>query len=543
MSKGIPQNSREVARGSFWSLAGSVFFKLSSFFYVILLARAASQEDIGTFYLALSAMSLVWIFSDFGISGAFLRYVPFFEGRGESGKIRDLMRLSLRYLTFFSILIMAALILLSEDIGAFYGNSALPGAIRILSLYVLLGNLFRLNYLYLQGIADIKSSQLFQNLQNFLKLAFTAGLFYLFGASVLTICLGFVFSLLFAFIASFFPVFRSVSKISSPGGLGRGEVFGEILPLGLTIAVTSYLSTIIASSDKLIIGYMFGPADSSVMIAVYSMSVTLAQVLMIFPGAIGSIFLPVVSRLFGKNDILGMREVMATAQRWSLFITLPIAVVMMAFSADMLTVFYGGDYSAGSAAMAIFTLGLVFAAFSHVASLALTAMRLVRLELYVAAACGLLNIVLNLLLIPALGITGAAAASAASFALGTILLTHFTKERLGYKNPPETYSLLVAALIVFIAATLLKPAASVAASMIIAQAGGGELLPKLVYLAYLSILISASGGLFVAFSLALKCFRFEDVALMQRVFEKAGIPKPITAFAEKAALLGVRAEK
>jgi len=543
MAREIPQNSREVAKGSFWSLAGSVFFKLSSFLYVILLARAASQDDIGTFYLALSAMSIIWVFSDFGISGALTRYVPYFEGAGQRGKIRDLMRLSLRYLTLFSIALMIVLIWQADNIGAFYGNPALPEAIRILSLYVLLGNLFRLNYLYLQGTADIRGSQLFQNLQNFLKLAFTAVLFCLYGASVLTISLGFILSFLFAFIMSFFPVFRAISSIKDEGGLGRQEIITEIVPLGITVAVVSYFSTIIASSDRLIIGFVVEPSSSSALIAVYSMAATLSSVLMVFPGSIGSIFLPVVSRLLGKKDLAGMRDVMATAQRWSLFITLPIAVVMMAFAQDMLMVFYGSEYSSGAIVMMVFTFGLVFSAFSYMASLALTAMRLVKIELYIAAACGVSNVILNFLLIPALGIEGAAAASAISFAMSALLLNHFAKKMLGYHNPPETYRLLAAALMVFIAAMIAKPLLSAAASAVISQAGAGEFIPKAIYLAYLGILISASGALFVAFSLALKCFRAEDVALMRRVLEKANVPAPIPALAEKMASHGVHGGK
>ncbi|MCI0503513.1 flippase [Candidatus Micrarchaeota archaeon] len=543
MAEVIPQNSREVAKGSFWSLAGSVFFKLSSFLYVILLARAASQDDIGTFYLALSAMSIIWVFSDFGISGAFTRYVPFFEGAGERGKIRDLLRLSLRYLALFSFALMAILIWQADNLGAFYGNPALPEAIRILSLYVLLGNLFRLNYLYLQGTADIKGSQLFQNLQNFLKLVITAALFFLYGASVLTISLGFVLSFLFALIASIFPVFRSISAITEAGGLGRQEIIREIMPLGLTIAVVSYFSTIIASSDRLIIGFVLEPSSSSSLIAVYSMAATLASVLMVFPGSIGNIFLPVVSRLVGKKDLAGMREVLATAQRWSLFITLPIAAVMMAFAGDMLLVFYGPEYSSGTMVMALFTFGLVFAAFSYMASLALTAMRLVKIELYIAIASGVTNIVLNFILIPVFGIEGAAAASAISFAQSAFMLSHFAKTKLGYRNPPETYRLLAAALMVFIAAMAAKPLSSAAAASIIAQAGAGEFMPKAIYLAFLGTLITISGALFVAFSLALKCFQAEDVALMRRVLEKAGVPAPITALAQKMASYGVHPEK
>ncbi|MFH0884919.1 MAG: flippase [Candidatus Micrarchaeota archaeon] len=539
----ISQHSKEVARGSFWSLVGSAFFKLVSFVYVVLIARAASQEDIGTFYLALSAMSLIWIFSDIGISGAFTRYVPYFEGKGERGKIRDLLSLSYRYLTLLSVIIMAVLFWQADNIGGIYGNARLPEAIRILSVYILLGNLFRLNYLYLQGIADIRGSQLYQNLQNLIKLVVTVLLFYAFGPSVMTISAGFVISVLLAFFASCLPVFRSVASMHGKAGLGKQELFSEIVPLGLTVAVVQYFSTIIASSDRLILGFMVEPSSSAAMVAVYSMATTLAAVLMVFPGSVGSIFLPLVSRLSGKNDLEGMREVMATAQRWSLFITLPVAAVMMAFSGDMLSVFYGSQYSGGAASMALFTLGLVIASFSFMASLALTAMRLVKIELFVAVACGIVNVALNLLLIPMYGMEGAAAASVASFILSTLLLTHYARKLIGFSNPPEAYKLLFSMAIVLLAVFFVKPLVSDAASAIIAQAGAGEYIPKAIYLAYLGLLIGLSGALFVAVSLALKCFREEDIGLMRKVLDRAGVPEPLCALAEKVASYGVHGEK
>lgn len=540
---GISQHSAEVAKGSFWSLAGNALFKLVSFAYVVLIARAASQEDIGTFYVALSAMSLIWVFSDVGISGAFTRYVPYFEGKGERGKIRDLLFTSFRCLGLLSLLLIAILFWQADAIGALYSNPSLPEAIRILSAYVLLGNLFRLNYLYLQGIADIRSSQLYQNLQNLMKLVFTLALFYMFGASVATISAGFVLSFLAAFLISFIPVFRSAMAMSGPEHLGRHELVSEIIPLGMTVAVVQYFSTIIASCDKLILGYVADPSSSAAMVAVYSMALTLASVLMVFPGSVGSIFLPIVSRLSGKNDLAGMRDVMATAQRWSLFITLPVAIVMVAFSSDMLTVFYGIDYASGALAMSLFTIGLAIASFSFMVSLALTAMRLVKIELMVAAACGIINIVLNALLIPQYGMVGAAAASVASFLISALLLSHYAVKLIGYRSPPESYKLLLSMASVLLVVLLVRPPISQAASSIIAQAGAGEYLPKAIYLAILGALIFASGALFVAASLALKCFRGEDVSLMRKVLAKAGVPEPLSAMAEKVASYGVHAGK
>src|SRR5271157_5274877 len=190
----LSEHSKIVAKGSFWGLLGSVLLKLSSFIYVIFLARFASQNDVGVFYLALSILSVIIIFSDLGVSGSFLRYVPFFEGKGHRGKIRDLIRISYSYLTVVSIIMMLVLIFEADAIGALYHNSSLPEAIRILSVYILIGNVFRINYLYLQGTADIKNSQLYQNIQNLLKLVITVGMFYLFGSSVTAISLAFILS-------------------------------------------------------------------------------------------------------------------------------------------------------------------------------------------------------------------------------------------------------------------------------------------------------------------------------------------------------------
>ncbi len=535
----VSEHSREVAKGSLWSLAGNAFFKLLSFAYVVMLAHAASQDDIGVFYLALSALSLVWVFSDLGISGAFLRYVPYYEGRGEQGKIRDLFSISWRILAALSLILVASLFLLADAIGAFYSSESLPEAIRILSAYVLLGNLFRLNYLYLQGRADIKSSQMFQNIQNLLKLLITGGLFWLLGASVLTICLGFILSFLFALALSYVPVLRSVASISGGGAIGRQELLGEIIPLGMLIALVQSFSTIVASSDRLMLGFMAPAPEAASLVAVYSMATTLAMVLIVFPGSVGNIFLPVVSRLAGKGDLPSMRHSIAAAQRWSLLISLPIAAVMMAFSRDMLTVFYGADYAGGAAAMSIFTAGLVFAAFSFAISLTLTAMRLVRIELYVGAAACAANIILNLALIPAFSMEGAAAASAASFLLGAILLTHFAGKSVGFRNPPGSYRLLAAAAATALAMSAASPLVSAAASGVIDGAGSGEFAPKALYLAILGALICASAGLIFALAIALKCLDAEDAELLRRALLRAGLPEGLASVAGNLAERGV----
>jgi O-antigen/teichoic acid export membrane protein len=540
----LSEHSRTVAKGSFWSLLGSIFIKLSSFIYVIILARVASQDDVGVFYLALSIMSILNVFSDLGISGAFLRYVPFFEGKNQRGKIKDLMRLSYTYLTILSVLIIAVIIWQADTVGAIYKNDRLPDAIRILSLYIILGNIFRLNYLYMQGTGDIKNSQLYQNLQNLLKLVFTVVLFYIFGSSPSIIAFGFILSFLAALVLSSPAVYHDVKSIKESEALSHKELFGEVIPLGVLVAVLQYFSLIISSSDRLILGYLIEPGKASAVIAVYSFAATLAAVLIVFPAAIGNIFLPVVSRLAGKEDMPSMRQVMATSQRWSLFITLPIAVVMMAFSGDMMRVFYGAQYESGGLAMSIFTLGMLFSCVSYTVSLALAAMRLVKIELIIAVIGGIVNIALNFFLIPIVGMEGAALASLVSFFITAILLLHFGEKLLGFKQPDDVHKLMLAALISFLIVFLMKPYSSQALQLLPIQAGDpSAYLPKIAYLATLGIMIAFAGAIFILLSLLLKCFKHEDIELMEGAMRRARIPQEMVSISVRLASYGVAQAK
>jgi len=544
-TEGLSAHSREVARGSFWSLFGSILIKLVSFVYLILIARAASQDDVGLFYLSLSIVSIVTVFSDVGIANALLRYVPYFEARNEDGKAKSLLNWSYVILAFTGVVLTALLWWQADSIGAIYHSAVLPDAIRLISGYILLNNIFRLHFTYLQARADIRSSQYVQNLQNVFKLALTALLFWFYGASVITLTAAFLLSYLLTITVSWlrWPVVRWSTGDSA--SLSRDELLREIAPVGIMIAVVQSLSVILSSADRLMLGYLANPSQAIAMVAVYSMATTLSSVLLVFPGAIGSIFLPVVSRLAGKNDLGRMRAIMETAQRWSLFVTLPFAIVLMSFPAEILRVFYGSGYTGGAAALAIFTFGLVLLTISYVTSLALAAMRLVRLELNISAVMCVVNVLLNILLIPPFGIEGAAVASAASFAIGTLLLWYYGRARLGFSFAPEIWRLLAAGALVFAVLWVADPLVS-SLSSLLPQAGAGAVeayLLKFLYLLCLAVLVFLSMLLFMGCALLLKCFRREDISLMRSVMRRAAAPQYLISLAEKVASYGVSARE
>jgi O-antigen/teichoic acid export membrane protein len=344
MDSNLSQVSKEVAKGTLWSILGTLFFKLCSFFYVVLIARVVSQDDIGILYLCMSITGLLSFASEFGIVSAMVRYIPFFHGKNENKKIFDMINFS--YLTvLLSIIITIIMFWQADTIADFYALPQLAGALRFFSIFLVVNSLNKIFSNVLAGFADIKSTQFGSNLQNFLKLAITLLLFYLYGTNLTNLVFGYVLSFILPTLLMFWLMKSRLSSIDLTGeGITRDELVKDIAPFGFLIMVLGSFSVLLGSVDKLVLGYLLNPNESASLIGIYSIASGLATMVMIFPPTIGAIFFPVVSRLFGKNDLDGIRSITETAQRWVLFITLPVAIVFLVFADDLLVLFYGDAY-------------------------------------------------------------------------------------------------------------------------------------------------------------------------------------------------------
>ncbi len=539
----ISDYSKEAAKGSFWTLLGSVIFKFVSFIYVIILARVASQNDIGVFYLALGVFSLVTIFSDLGISGSVGRYVPYFEGRGERAKIKDLMRIGYFVMVGMGTLLSLVLWWQADAVGAIYNSPQLVECIRVLSIYVIITNLMNINQNYLSGMTDMKSVQQISNLQNGLKLVLTLLFFYLFGASLTTIAASFILSFIPALLFSSYKVWKKgLFQPVSGEGMPKAQLFSELIPFGFMLALLTSMSVIFSASDRLLLGYLTPAASSASVVAVYSLAITMATVLNIFPGSVGSIFFPLISRLAGKEDKPQMRTLMETAQRWTLFISIPFGLVFIIFSAEMLHFFYGSNYAIGTIPMAIFSTGLIISYLTNIVSLALAAMRMVKIELMVVGLGAIANIVLCVIFIPMWGMEGAAAASAVSFIIMGVALNHFAHRLIGFRFPPEVFRLLGAAALTCIVILLIKPQVMLLSQSFLdsaASIGTSIYITKVINLIFIGSLAILTIFIFIPFGLVLKCFHKEDVAIMRAALRKIRVPEDMIVFAQKIVSYGV----
>lgn len=538
----LKEHHKTVVRGTFWGLAGTVALKLVSFIYVILIARLFTQQDVGDFNLALSIMYTLAIFGDLGINAAMSRYVPYYIGKGEKEKAYGLLAASYKYAGALSIGLGILLMLFAQDLALMFGNPNLVFPIQAMAVFLLFSSIFGLNTGFLASLKMVKENNFLLNLQNLLKLALMLVLFFALGANMAALCISFVLSYLIATIISFYYVNGGLRSLKIEKvhihAKEQLELMKEVVPFGLALAIITAFWSISTYFDRMMVGLMMPPPEASVAIAVYSMAIALASVISIFPAAVTSIFLPIISELHGGKKNEESERISASSLRWLIFLTAPLTIIFIAFPEDILQMFYGSAYASGALVLSIFSAGMFIRSLSYIHGMIIASRRIISIEAGAAVAATGINIGLNVLLIPAYGITGAALSSAISFLAISLINIFYCRKISGFGFAAKFYRPIFAALLTLALLLLLNgPILALFDLLPMTEFGAGNIIniiiQKMIKLAILGIMFAATIAAYAVFLSLTRSFEEEDADMFSAVCRRAGVPGAVSGFAKK----------
>jgi len=171
------------------------------------------------------------------------------------------------------------------------------------------------------------------------------------------------------------------------------------------------------------------------MVGIYNVVLPTALLFLFFAKASSKILLPMVSELWSKNDYKRLFAGVQLLYRYMFIITLPLIISIFVFAPLFIETLFGQEYLGGIVAFRIVlvgVLGYVIAANNHAIITAVGKPTLVmKIVLFAAVA----NIVLNILLIPSLGIVGAAIATAISYICMLLLSTNYVSKFVAMESP------------------------------------------------------------------------------------------------------------
>lgn len=534
----IEEDVRVMAHGTFWQSVSTIAFKLISFVYTIVIARLVSQDQVGVFYFALGIIGMIAIFADAGFVHAIGRYIPYYLGRKDVKSARMVANLSIFFNSAVPLAFSVILFFASGPIASFFGNMALLAVLPWMAAYIFFSQLFSILAQFLVSLKHVKESSIASSLQNAAKLAFTLWLLFALGADAVSLTIASILSFAVATIYVWFQASRRFSVLRTPERIRVLEyvpMLREVLPFGMTMIMALFITNFITYTDRLLIGYFLKDAANA-QIAIYSIATGLAGIAAMFATSVVAIFFPIISEMHGRGEREKMNSASATALRWMTFTSAPIAAFFIAFSAPILRLLYGAAYEPGALVLSIFTVGIFASLLGTAQRTALAGMRMLRQEMTVAVITAVLNIALNVALVPVYGINGAAAASAISLCVMAILYQRYAARIMGFPFPSAIWKNVLAALLVTVALWLLQAFAYGVIISLPLSFGGGTIialvLEKVFKLASLGVFFAIGAALYLLLVNFMQLFDAQDAAVLKGMMDRARFP----AWAKRAIL-------
>lgn len=517
-----------VAKGSLWSLIGQLAAKFFGFLYTVAIARLFIQEEIGIFYFALGIISIISVFTDLGMTQVLARYVPYFYGKEEFGRLRKFIKFSLFLGGGLSFIFSLLIFFSAGFLAAALEKPELKPLLEILSITIFINELIGMSGGILLGRKKMLEVQACYILQAVAKLTLTVALAIFIIANNRIMSVAFVLSTILLLLT--FGLFswievrkwqRGAEDKTSYYTIGR-----EIISFGVIISIITGFSVLATSTDRIMIG-LLGGKNAYVDVGIYSVITTLTTLLLIFPTSITQIFFPVVSELFGKGKNEEIKKITAVATKWLVFITSPLTLIFLVFPDTLIRIFYGEQYTSGWLVFILFVIGLFIYSLSLLPSRVIAAMRRLDIELMIAALAAVANIILNFVFIMLYGMNGAAFATMISFTVMTLLTFKFSKDLFNFNLPSDIHKPLTAGVIALVILFLSR-------QYVLAQVGRLSEMPLVLFdgygmlflkLAIFTILFIIASGVYVMLLIFSKSFSKPEFEILRKAFRKLKIPE------------------
>ena len=261
-----------------------------------------------------------------------------------------------------------------------------------------------------------------------------------------------VASFVIAFVVAILLLGRAFPELTSQQARPRFP-FREILLFSLSASVAESLGILNLWLDRLFVAFFLPSFEVGVYHATSQASMLFALILASF----AAIFSPMIAECHAAGDMARLESLFRISTKWTLYVSLPFFVVICSAPQELLTVIFGADYAPGAVPLVVLTLGQV----PNVATGAVAPLLVMtghqRFWLLLSATAVLLNAVLNFLLIPRWGLSGAAFATAATISLLFTLGLFWVRRVLGLWPYDRRYLKgLQAALVSVIAVALLS---------------------------------------------------------------------------------------
>jgi len=398
-----------IVKTSFIVLIGLILSKLFSYAYRIIIARQFGPEVYGLFSLGLMIFTFFIAISSLGMVEGILRYLSFYRGKNEKGKIRYLLNFAFKVLFFSGLFSSLLLFLLSTFISIeIFHNADLIVYLRVFSLMILISIFTNAFLSVIRAYEKIKWYSFIQNIVlNVLKVFFLISFILLGFSASSAVNFSYFLGVFGTFILAYLICKIQLSKIIVKNSINerqKKEVISRLMSYSWPIIFLSVLGSLLYWIDSFTIGYFKSVTD----VGYYNAAVPLAALFDMALFIFILLLFPLITKEYSRNNLELIKNLIKQVGKWIFVINLPLFFLVFFFPEAILSVFFGKEYLAAINVLRILSLGALVYSVGSVSYNLLLMIGKSRLVFFDILIFSILNFILNFILVPVYGINGAA---------------------------------------------------------------------------------------------------------------------------------------
>jgi O-antigen/teichoic acid export membrane protein len=408
-------------------LLGGVLSGVLGFVVVVVISRGLGASGAGAFLEAVALFTILSNAAEAGADTGLVRTVSRFLATGRVADVRPLLRIALVPVLAVSSLMAVAVLVWADPLSRLllHGASADSGALymRVLAPFLPFGAAATVLASGTRGFGPIGPYVLLEDIvKPGLRLPFV--LVAILGSlGAVIIAAGWAVPVGLEFVLGMVIILRMVASVERQAGTfekggtgtGRAGIAGEFWRFSAPRAAAGIFQIAIVWLDVLLVGALRNTRDAGI----YGATSRLLVAGSFAVEAIRIAIAPQISGMLAREDRAAARQVYRVGTWWVMALAWPIYIVVGIFAPLLLSLF-GSDFVAGSSALEVLAAAMLLGLATGNVTTVLLMGGKSSWNLLNTLAALVVNIALNLVLIPRLGILGAAIAWASSIAVNNL---------------------------------------------------------------------------------------------------------------------------
>lgn len=410
-----------IVSGSGIIFAGSVIHKLIAFFGSIFIARLLGDSNYGAFVISLSVFFILGTISNLGLGTGLARNYP----RTDSNRERRGFLVSAYQISLVSSLAGAVVVFTFADILAIqvFDDSSITPVVRVMALIIPLQTLQTVSLGGLQAIRKpVAKTVITSVFQPLVRIVFIIALV-LAGYGAVGVAGAYAVATGSAGILTLYVVYKNTNLFSF--GIPTESVYRRLLTFSLPLVGSSVIMTLMNNIDTVLVGTFGISAD----VGQYNVAFVLGQTTLLFYQTLGFMYVPELSELHDEGKMNRASLIYRAVTKWVFLVSTPFILTAVVFPDTVITFIYSSTYKQATIPFLILTGGFLTHILVGPNINTLTSFGDTRQILAFDTATVFVNILLNIVLIPRFGISGAAVATSISYVIRNTGMTVYLYRR------------------------------------------------------------------------------------------------------------------